>query len=369
MPMNPALEHYAQFAGDMFSLTPPDAPGAHFCGALFTAGGQKFPAGAADLDAAHARIRCLGEVAETIAQFAAPDDLEVRPAGYGLGADEFAALLALAYDDAGPFLAATRLSDQHACSIPASLCLRSVQGRSTAATSLGAAAGQTRQDAIRSALFELIERDAIALWWHGGMPAMEIPETNIMEAATLLAQARRGLDGRKVRFLALQSIGQAPVVCAMSADLAGKAAALGFAASGSFRQAAVKALMELLQMEVGNRIVSMKAERLGSENFGPADAHLWQRFTTLDASMLPFQTEGAVEPAPDLTAETIIQTLAASGVQVYAADLFRGQALPVVKLFAPALQPLPGKIVTERLACSKKTHLKRLRHFPKVAVL
>ena len=79
--MNPALERFTQFAGDMFMLVPPDAPAALFCGAMFSVGGQRFPAGAADIDPQRAKIRCLGEVAETIAQFVSPDDLAVLPAG------------------------------------------------------------------------------------------------------------------------------------------------------------------------------------------------------------------------------------------------------------------------------------------------
>ena len=39
------------------------------------------------------------------------------------------------------------------------------------ATSTGCAAGRTQNDATAAALWECIERDAPALWWHGGVPA------------------------------------------------------------------------------------------------------------------------------------------------------------------------------------------------------
>lgn len=367
--MNPVLEGFAQFADDIFSVTPPDAPGASFCGAMFTAGGQRFPAGAADVDPHRARVRCLGEIAETLAQFAPLAELQSAPAGTGLDAGEQLAMNLLAGGGDGPWLAATRLSDGCSTAIPARLCLRQNEEVASIASSLGCAAGETRLGAIRSALFELIERDAVALWWHGANPPLTIPDSGLEQAKMLLAQARQGNSGRKVRFLALQSICDVPVVCAMSCDAGGTAVALGFGAAETYATAAVKSLMELLQMETGNRIVAMKARRMGAANLSTADAELWLRLTILDDAMPPFQAEASVQYMPDLAMEDMAVTLASEGVQVYAVDLFRIPDLPVVKLVAPKLQPLPGQSETERLACAKKTHLERLRHFPKVAVL
>ena len=368
--MNPALERFTQFAGDMFMLVPPDAPAALFCGAMFSVGGQRFPAGAADIDPQRAKIRCLGEVAETIAQFVSPDDLAVLPAGSGLDANELRALELLSAGADGPWLAATRLSGGQPVSIPANLCLRSVDGVATKVSSLGCAAGETRETAIRSALFELIERDAVALWWQGGVPPLEIPESSLAEARSVLELARQGKTGRVTRFLALQSISHEPVVCTVSSGADGKSVALGFGAAESFAAATIKSLMELLQMEVGNRMVSMKVERQGAANLSSADAEIWQRMLVFDAFALPFQPYGKVAVAPDFPDATIAEKLAIKGIQVYATDLYRDtNALPVVKLIAPGLQPLPGKLETERLAHAKKTHMNRLRHFPKVAVL
>jgi ribosomal protein S12 methylthiotransferase accessory factor len=368
--MNPALERFAQFADDMFSLKPPDAPGAHFCGAMFTAGGLRFPAGAADLDSEMAKVRCLGEIAETVAQFASPEDLETLPAGSGLNTSERAALDHLSGETSGPWLVATRLIDGHRMAVPANLCLRPSAGSGIQVTSLGCAAGETWQDAVRSALFELIERDAVALWWQGGMPLLQIPESFLDGAQSLLAKARQRSTGRVTRFLALQSVGDVPAVCAISSAADGKAVALGFGAAGSFPVAAIKALMELLQMEVGNRIVLMKVQRLGHKNLGAADAEIWQRLSLFEASMPAFQPEGTIVAGPDLPVPQIAGRLVDAGFQAYAADLYRhGASLPVVKLIVPGLQPLPGHVETERLACSKKTHVKRLQHFPKVAVL
>lgn len=368
--MNPALESFIPFADDIFSLKPPDAPGAHFCGAMFSAGGQRFPAGAADTDPERAKVRCLGEVAETLAQFAGPDDFMNVPAGSGLHAGERDSLDSLTGGANGPWLPATRLSDGKPVSVPASLCLRPVGANDTNVTSLGCAAGETRLDAIRSAMFEIIERDAVALWWHGGVPPLQIPDVLLAEARSTLILARQGKTARTTRFIALQSICQTPVVCALSCESDGKSVALGFGAAESFATAAIKSLMELLQMEVGNRIVAMKAERQGTAKLGSADAEIWQRILVFDASAQPFQPEGSAEVMPALPVAKITEKLGQENMQIYAVDLFRGSAaLPVVKLVAPRLQPLPGQIETERLACSKKTHMNRLRHFPKVAVL
>lgn len=366
--MNPALDRVAQLADDMFTLVPPDAPGANFCGAMFTVSGQRFPAGAADVDPVRARVRCLGEIAETLAQFVRPEDLNEVPAGHGLDAAERSALDHLSGNFDGPWLAATRLSDGSTASVPSSLCLRPMGG--TGVSSLGCAAGETMDGAIRSALFELIERDAVALWWNGGIPPMDIPEAALGETKMLLATARQAENGRTTRFLGLQSIGGVPAVCALSCDNTGKNMALGFGAAESFGSAASKALMELLQMEVGNRIVGMKAERLGIEKLSVADQEIRLRMTLLDGVMPQFQTAGTVVMAHEMSATEIMAKLSGLGVTVYAANLKNGDAdVPVVKLIAPALQALPGIFETARLASAKKTYAMRLQHFPKVAIL
>lgn len=368
--MDPALEHIAQLADDMFTLVPPDAPGAHFCGAMFTIAGQRFPAGAADIDPIRARERCLGEIAETLAQFAEPEDMTTVTAGYGLDDGEKRALERIGGDSGGIWLAATRLADGMSMSLPANLCLRSLGNEGMEPSSLGCAAGETREAAMRSALFELIERDAIALWWQGGVPPMNTPEAVLGETMTLLAKVRQANNGRTTRFLGLQSIGDVPAVCALSFDSTGKSMAMGFGAAESFGSAASKALMELLQMEVGNRIVDLKVLRLGIEKLSLADQDIHERMRLLDVEMPPFNLSGTMALAPELSSTDIAAKLGSLGVTVYAASICRDDAdVPVVKLIAPALQPLPGQFETARLASAKKTHAMRLQHFPKVAIL
>jgi ribosomal protein S12 methylthiotransferase accessory factor len=219
-------------------------------------------------------------------------------------------------------------------------------------------------------LFELIERDAVALWWHGGVPPMEIPEASLAAPRQSLAQARQKLDGRQTTFLALQSIANIPAVCAISFDADGKNLALGFGAAESYDAAASKALMELLQMEVGNRLVSMKIARLGLGSLSAPDRAIHDRLMLLDKSMPPFQTSGIAEIAPEISVAAITSKLGDQGVQMFAVDLCRDQtAVKAVKLIAPALQPLPGHMDTRRLASAKKTNAMRLQHFPKVAIL
>lgn len=368
--MHSLLENAARTADRIFTLVPPDAPGAHFCGVMFKAGGQPFSAGAADLDPDAAQMRCPGEIAETCAQFAPVQDFPSAPQGHGLDEGEKAALVQMNGGDGGSWLAATRLAGGALVSVPAALCLRFGAGGAFAASSLGCAAGQTRDAALRSAVFEVIERDAIALWWHGGVPPLEVPEARLLSARACLVQARQGLTGRQTCFLALQSAADVPVVCALSCNASGQSMAFGFGAAEEYETAAIKAVLELLQMELGNHILSLKADRLGLDTLGEADLDIHRRMTLLDLSMVPFQPSGQAISDPVRTVADIAAHLSRKDIAVYAVDLFRADSeVPVVKVLAPALQPLPVRRETIRYAAARQAHAVRLAQFPAVVLL
>jgi ribosomal protein S12 methylthiotransferase accessory factor len=374
------LEALAAKAGDVFALTPPDAPGAVFAGALFSAGtgGKKtrFSAGAADVDPSRARRRCLGEVAETLAQFNEPEALDARASPVGLSGEEAARLEALGGAPARQWLPALRLGNG-AASVPACMCLRT--GADTErVSSLGCAAGPTRAQAARAALFELIERDAAALWWHGGLPAAAVADFYLDQAEIpALADAlRQDRTHRHLRFMDLTADLEVPAAAAVTFDADGRRLALGFGAGAEMGDACRSALFEAIQMEMGNRILEMKVQRTGFEALSTADRVALERLKHLTVSMRPFELRNAPKRhvgLPDGDQAKVIavnDVLAKSGIAIYCSDLSAGpDAIPVVKMISPQLQPLPMLWQTDRLVRCKMQHAARLAAFPIVSIV
>lgn len=210
------------------------------------------------------------------------------------------------------------------------------------------------EEATRSALLELIERDALALWWRGGDEPGAIPAGEVREAAALLRDARGGHGGRETRFLDITSDIGIPVVVAMSFDADGRSVAAGFAARPDRDAAACSALRELAQMELGNRLVLMKLERGGTGALSEGEMRQLNRMRDLHADDRRFRTgrkAAAKIDVPGADGTAIALRLAEIGIPAHRVDLASGTGeIPVVKVVAPLLQSEPGGHVTPRLA-------------------
>ena len=106
----------------------------------------------------------------------------------------------------------------------------------------GIAAGTTVAAAIRSALEELLERDAVTMWWTSGAPATRVEVPPGSRLSHLLADpADAGLD---VSVLQIPSSFGVPVLGAYLVDAEHRVVALGTACRASPQAAALKALTE-----------------------------------------------------------------------------------------------------------------------------
>jgi ribosomal protein S12 methylthiotransferase accessory factor YcaO len=161
-----ALTAAAPLLHALFLLT--EAQGATVVGAVFDAAGDRVSATGAGANRRAALGGCLGEAVETLSQLPQPGDVVARgsrtapPPGAAPG---FAGRLTTA--DAVGWTRAVRLPDGAAGLVPAPLALRGLAGGDGAPASLGCAAGRTRDAAIRAAVLELAEREALAAWRAG----------------------------------------------------------------------------------------------------------------------------------------------------------------------------------------------------------
>jgi ribosomal protein S12 methylthiotransferase accessory factor len=216
----------------------------------------------------------------------------------------------------------------------------------------GLAAGETRVDAERSALLELIERDAVAIWWYNKCSRPGIPLQILREAQGIELQA--WLEARTPRrttwLLDLTHDFHVPVVAAISADPQGTNLAYGFASRQQMGAAALAAVLEMLQSEISLRLAARREILTGSAG-GPAGRYLvWSRSTSVrdlpclwpckDALVSPVLREGdladligRIGPHPALFV-----------------DLDRpGDQMRVVRAMVPGLRPWRPRFAPGRL--------------------
>jgi ribosomal protein S12 methylthiotransferase accessory factor len=243
--------------------------------------------------------------------------------------------------------------------VPAALCLRDVGEGERTGMSLGCAAGVTPMAATRSALLELIERDAVALWWRGDLPAGLLPDETLRlgGAEGMLRGMRQDRAERRTWFLDLTTDLGVPVVAAVSARHDGSDMAFGFAARETLAGCLRPALCELAQMEFGNWLVRFKIDRGGETALSEHERRQQERISILSAGMKTFNGDGllkghVLEAAEDDAASTrrIVDRLSALGMSAHLVDLTDpGLGVPVVKVVAPGLQAEPSGFETERL--------------------
>jgi ribosomal protein S12 methylthiotransferase accessory factor YcaO len=203
------------------------------------------------------------------------------------------------------------------------------------ATSTGCAAGRTRLEATEAALWECIERDALALWWHGGLPARALPLEVIDRRQPRLFW---WLSGRKrvTRLYDLTTDIGLPVVAAAASDADGRHVALGSAARPQFDEAALAAVTEMIQTEV-----SMEAARLARD----PEVLLWD--AQANADLLP-QFRSGTSPSP-VPPDDLLRRLADLGLAALAVDLtLPDDPLPTMRVLAPGLCAMGGRIDTVR---------------------
>ena len=219
------------------------------------------------------------------------------------------------------------------------------------ANSTGCAAGQTLETATATALWECLERDAVALWWHGGMAPgrLDLDLIDVQQPRLFWWLHQRS---RSTRLLDLTSDIGLPVVAAVSSEPDGRCVAMGAAARPTLVEATLAAVTEMVQTEV-----SMEHAR---EAEHPEFA-AWQAFASTDRQS-QFQPSVARPPPPTvpLTLDWLLHRLADLGHRALVVDLtLPDDPLASVRVLVPGLCAMAGRTDTPRFArlCPGKTKL------------
>lgn len=368
----------------VFQMTSADAPGVIFFGAeadpgIVDPGHDEHPplsASGAGLSLRQAFESCIGEGVEYLSQFETRDEkLHRAPLHEGLAsldarsADMVVRMLQAStarVPDEIDWIAATQLSNARPALLPADLALRRAPGRAAVTPpfrlSCGCAAGPSFEAAAIHGLLELIERDAVSLWWRGGVRGrlVALEDESCAAATEQIARMRRGVGNRRTWLLDITTDLDVPGVVAISCNADGRGFACGLAARPTLRAAAQSALLEMSQMELAYAVVEAR-RREGGALMEDDQVHL-ARGTAIDVAQCALlhpvaparrhPAAAAAPPAQQLAA--LVERLSAKGIETYAIDLTRPAfGIPVARIVAPCLQLEPCDVMTERLTAAR----------------
>jgi oxazoline/thiazoline synthase len=226
---------------------------------------------------------------------------------------------------------------------------------SVTAHSNGCAAGASLEDAILQGLFELIERDAVALWWYNRTP---LPAVDLASAHDPYVDELVGVYsdlGREVWALDLTADLDIPVYAAVSRKTTGQREDImfGFGAHLDPRIALRRALTELNQ--IMPPVLSITARQWSTMDI---DLRRWLLNATVENQpyLVPDGTRPldahTVTPTGDLSTDIRdVQTrLEALGMELLVLDQTRPDVgLPVVRVVVPGLRHFWSRLGPGRL--------------------
>jgi ribosomal protein S12 methylthiotransferase accessory factor len=225
---------------------------------------------------------------------------------------------------------------------------QSADERFCRADSNGCAAGSCREEAILHGFFELVERDALALWWYNrarrpGVDLETFRHPYLREVIEWHARA-----GRQTRVLDITTDLGLPAFVAISRERPERQGDLILGAGAHLDAAAAltKAVTEINQMIPG--FVNGRPRRILSEEPGAEDSYL------IPDPSLPARCakDYPLTPSEDLRAdvEACLDRARRSGLEVLVVDQTRADVgLPVVRVVAPGLRLFRARFAPGRL--------------------
>ncbi|WP_192357568.1 YcaO-like family protein [Mesorhizobium mediterraneum] len=210
--------------------------------------------------------------------------------------------------------------------------------------SSGLAAGPTMTDAVQYALLELIERDAVSIWWYNRIKRE--PFIVDHEKMTMFPAFQEWVDfsDRMFWLLDLTSDLKIPVAAAITSDGNGSDISLGFGAGWSAEEAAESAMGELVQFEVTKKMQET------SRPHGPRNFISLAKTLTRDIApyLWPVQENDSLRPRAPSDVVGLLDRLSARLLKPLVLDLSRN-GVSVVRVVVPRLRPVWPRFAPGRL--------------------
>jgi thiazole/oxazole-forming peptide maturase SagD family component len=223
------------------------------------------------------------------------------------------------------------------------------------ADSSGVAAGSSATDAAVRAFLELVERDAVAIWWYNRLRRPWVDPALLCEP--LVAAYEEWAHGRRrtLRLLDLTHDLGIPVVAALSCSAVnGGELALGFGVAPSIAAAARHAVGELAQFEINVAFIRERHNTQGAAGVAPEATSLLHWVATASVEDFPFLKASSGSPIIPISARVSLMTChdlcARKGLEFLALELTRASCgVPVVRVFVPGLRPKWARLAAGRL--------------------
>ncbi len=212
--------------------------------------------------------------------------------------------------------------------------------------SSGLAAGDTESDAVERGLLELIERDAVSIWWYNrlAVPPMAFDRTELSLWEPFADWIKR--CARQFWLLDLTTDLGVPVAAAVSCDEHGSDFSFGFGAGKTQAAAAENALCEMVQFEVTKKYHKPQVTRLYPHFLS------WCRSANINDHGFVVATDAKrkILVRQPLTADVIVDRLARKGLEAFAYEFPSvSQHTKVVRAIVPGLRPIWPRLAAGRL--------------------
>ena len=234
--------------------------------------------------------------------------------------------------------------------LPAAYCYFSFpiaeSARYCYADSNGCAAGNTREEAILTGFLELVERDAVCLWWYNRIRRPAVAIRTFRERFFASAARTLASQGRNLEVLDITTDLGIPAFAAVSWLGDGSRIVFGFGAHLNPREAIRHALIELGQCLANGD--------------GQEELALWHATATIDNQPYLLPQDGQACDAswypaldrPDLRDDvrTCVRLASRRGLEVIVLDLTRTEiGFPVVRVVVPGLRSFAARFGPGRL--------------------
>jgi thiazole/oxazole-forming peptide maturase SagD family component len=221
------------------------------------------------------------------------------------------------------------------------------------ADSNGLATGETFSDATIRAFFELVERDACAIWWYN---RLVLPRLDLAALGDPLVTAYRAwleTRGRRLVLLDLTHDLAIPVAAALSNDVGGGRLACGFGAGVTAGAAARHAVGELAQCEANLALMQRQVLARGTAVLSAEARHLFAWWEKDDLRAYAF-LQGGDYSAPQASEarfelDWCRKLCQRHGLALLAVDLTSDRGPPLARVFVPGLRPIRPRFGPGRL--------------------
>jgi ribosomal protein S12 methylthiotransferase accessory factor len=228
------------------------------------------------------------------------------------------------------------------------------------ACSNGAAAGNTLEEAVLQGFLELVERDAVALWWYNRVRRPGVDLDSFGEPYLGRLRELLGRHWREFWVLDLTADLGIPVYASICRRIDGppEQIVLGFGAHLEPRIALLRAVTEMNQM-LSSPLLRPEAKEIDGQALDPETAH-WLRTATAANQPYLLPAEGAVSTAssyPRAWADDVAEDVRAcqalverAGMEMLVLDQTRPEVgLPVAKVVVPGLRHFWARFAPGRL--------------------